>query len=224
VNFANVDAKKGGSEMEHGAPKDVFRKHALRRRNALHHGFAHGKGENWAGMQLARHLEQADILPVAGVIVAGYLPLGSEISPEPLMALLHDRGCSLALPVVVGRHQPMVFRLWQVGIAAEYPLERGAHGTRHPAPGAPEVQPDIILVPMVACDLHGRRMGYGGGYYDRTLPRFPQARCIGLAYEGQVYDEIPHDPHDSALACIATEARVRHYVPQSKIADLCDGG
>ncbi|MGF1461971.1 MAG: 5-formyltetrahydrofolate cyclo-ligase [Maricaulaceae bacterium] len=128
---------------------------------------------------------------VPGRVVAGYWPLGSEIDPRPLMAALADRGARLALPVVAAAQAPLVFRDWSPGTA----LEPGPNGTHHPPPSAAQVRPDWVLVPLLGFDSRGVRLGYGGGYYDRTLAALRSegaVTAVGLAYAGQAVARAPY--------------------------------
>jgi 5-formyltetrahydrofolate cyclo-ligase len=146
---------------------------------------------------LARHA------PPEGAIIAGYWPMGDEMDPRPLMLALAARGHALALPVTPPRGQPLGFRAWAPGEG----LRPGPMGTSEPAKGA-LLRPDILLVPLLAFDRAGRRLGYGGGYYDRTLAALPGAKAIGIAYAGQEMAEVPAGPQDFRLPLIATEAGV----------------
>ena len=102
-------------------------------------------------------------LPIApGTIVSGFMPLKSEINPLPLMQRLTGAGARLALPVMAGRGNPLIMRAWRWG----EPLDAGVWGIREPKPEAPEVDPDILLVPLLAFDRSGQRIGYGAGYYE----------------------------------------------------------
>lgn len=130
-----------------------------------------------------------------------------EIDPRPLLVCCQQHGIATALPVVVGKGQPLVFRAWAPGEA----LETGAYGTCHPPPAAAEVQPSLVLVPLVAFDRAGGRLGYGGGFYDRTLPRLRAAQtvvAIGLAHGVQELAAVPREPHDQPLDWLATEAEI----------------
>lgn len=158
-----------------------------------------------AGERLAA-LVDALALP-AGVVVAGYWPMGDEIDPRPLMLEMAARGHPLALPVVIGRGQPLEFRAWAPGDE----LEPGLHGTVHPQALAAVLAPVAVLVPLLAFDRHGGRLGYGGGYYDRTL-EILRARshvfAIGVAFSAQEVTNVPRDGHDQGLDAVATEAGV----------------
>lgn len=138
--------------------------------------------------------------PPPGALVAGYWPMGDEVDIRPLLAALAERGHPLALPVTPPRGQPLLFRRWQPGDA----LRPGPLGTSYPA-GGEEVRPDWLLVPLVAFDRAGRRLGYGGGYYDRTLAALPGAVAVGCAHSVQEMPEVPAGPDDVRLPWVATE-------------------
>ena len=164
--------------------------------------------------------EEADKLPNAAKILAGhsqllltnfgpgvyaaYLPIRSEISPLPLIVALHHAGQPTAMPVTPAEGQPLSFRLWAVGDA----LEDGPYGTRQPLASETLVLPDVILAPLLAFDLAGRRLGYGGGFYDRTIAdlvaRGHTAKVIGLAYDGQKLEKVPIGPYDMPLDAVLT--------------------
>ena len=141
--------------------------------------------------------------PPKGAIIAGYWPMGEEMDPRPLMLALAARGHAMALPVTPLHGQPLAFRAWAPGAA----LRPGPMGTSEPVAGE-ELSPDVLLVPLLAFDRAGRRLGYGGGYYDRTLAALPGAKAIGIAYAGQEMAEVPAGPQDMRLPLIATEDSV----------------
>jgi 5-formyltetrahydrofolate cyclo-ligase len=139
-----------------------------------------------------------------GAIVSGYSPLKSEINPLPLMRRLAERGAQLALPVVNGRGQPLTMRAWSFGEA----LDSGMWGIREPKTESPEVFPDVLLVPLLAFDRIGYRIGYGAGYYDMTLNRLRTAKtivAIGMAFAAQEVEEVPNTPRDARLDLVLTE-------------------
>src|SRR5690242_18499246 len=146
-------------------------------------------------------------LPVAvppGAVVSGFSPLKSEINPVPLMRVFADAGARLALPVVAGRGKPLVMRSWNFG----EPLVAGVWGIREPPASAPEVFPDILIVPMLAFDRTGHRIGYGAGYYDMTIARLRGMKpviALGIAYAAQEIAQIPTTPRDAALDLVLTE-------------------
>ena len=149
-------------------------------------------------------------LPVAvaaGMVVSGYSPLKSEISPMPLLRRCADDGAALALPVVVGRGHPLIMRGWAFGA----PLTSGVWGIRQPPPAAPEVFPDILIVPLLAFDRRGHRVGYGAGYYDMTLARLRAMKkviAIGIAFAAQEVDKVPTTPRDAPLDFVLTEREI----------------
>jgi len=140
----------------------------------------------------------------AGAIVAGFMPMKSEINPLPLMRKLADAGAQLALPVVSGRGRPLVMRAYNFGA----PLAAGVWGIREPPPNAREVAPDILLVPLLAFDRRGQRIGYGAGYYDMTIAALravKQIVAIGLAFAAQEVPCVPTSARDAALDLVLTE-------------------
>jgi 5-formyltetrahydrofolate cyclo-ligase len=142
----------------------------------------------------------------AGAVVAGYAPIRSEFDPMPLLRKLADAGARLALPVIMGRDQPLQFRGFSIGQA----LQPGPLGILQPTAASVELAPDILLVPLAAFDRSGHRIGYGAGYYDRSIEALRgrnQAMAVGLAYTVQEIDAIPALPHDAALDYVLTEAR-----------------
>lgn len=133
--------------------------------------------------------------------VAGFWPLDGEIDIRPLLTGLHDRGHPVLLPVTPRRGNPLRFRRWAPG--ATLVAER--YGTFCPAPDAPEAIPRTLFVPLLAFDRTGRRLGYGGGFYDRTLAGLPGAVAIGCAFAAQELDEVPAGEYDVRLHAVATE-------------------
>jgi 5-formyltetrahydrofolate cyclo-ligase len=140
--------------------------------------------------------------PPPGALVAGFWPMGDEIDIRPLLRHLSEAGHALALPVTPPRGQPLSFRRWHPGDA----LIPGRFGTSIPADTAETVTPDALLVPLLAFDATGRRLGYGGGYYDRTLALLPGAWALGVAFAGQQVALVPAGAFDVPLHGIATEA------------------
>jgi 5-formyltetrahydrofolate cyclo-ligase len=148
-------------------------------------------------------------LPVAGAgaVVSGFSPLKSEINPVPLMRAFAAAGAQLALPVVTGKGKPLTMRAWTFGA----PLVSGVWGIREPPPSAPEVFPDILIVPLLAFDRSGHRIGYGAGYYDMTIARvrgMKAVTAIGIAYAVQEIIQVPVTPRDAALDLVLTEREV----------------
>src|SRR5580704_17103378 len=149
-------------------------------------------------------------LPVAvapDAVVSGFSPLKSEINPVPLRRAFAAAGAQLALPVVMGKGQPLAMRAWMFGA----PPASSVWGIRVPPPGAPEVFPDILIVPLLAFDRAGQRIGYGAGYYDMTLARLRGMKAvtaIGIAYAAQEVPEVPTTPRDAALDLVLTEHEI----------------
>ena len=142
-----------------------------------------------------------------GTIVSGFMPLKSEINPLPLMRKLAAQGARLALPAVAGRGKPLILRAWVLG----EPLIAGVWGIREPKPEAAEVEPDILLVPLLAFDRAGHRIGYGAGYYDLTLAQLRARKAViavGLTFAAQEVAAIPATPRDARLDLVLTEREV----------------
>ena len=143
-------------------------------------------------------------LPLETGIVSGFIPYKSEITTIPLMNCLRRQGWRTCLPIVVAPEQPLIFREWQPGDA----LVPGVWDIPIPLDTAPEVLPDVLLVPMLAFDRRGYRLGYGGGFYDRTLEKLRMVKkvvAIGVAYHAQMVDEVPIGIHDAPLDYVMTE-------------------
>ncbi len=137
--------------------------------------------------------------PPENSVVAGFWPLPAEIDIRPLLLALAERGNPVVLPVTPRRGFPLKFRRWSPGA----PLLPGRFGTQHP--DGPELRPNLLFVPLLAFDRTGRRLGYGAGYYDRTLAALSGALAIGCAFAAQEMDEVPAGPADIRLAAVATE-------------------
>ncbi|MGD9767647.1 MAG: 5-formyltetrahydrofolate cyclo-ligase [Pseudolabrys sp.] len=149
-------------------------------------------------------------LPVAvpqGAIVSGFFPMRSEINPLPLMRRLAGEGAQLALPVIAGRGKPLTIRAWSTGDE----LASGQWGIREPKPDAPEVDPDIMIVPLACFDRSGHRIGYGAGYFDMTIHRARSRKpvvTLGVAFALQEIDHVPATDHDEQLDFVLTEREV----------------
>jgi 5-formyltetrahydrofolate cyclo-ligase len=142
-----------------------------------------------------------------GAIVSGFSPLKTEINPLPLMRKLAAAGAKLALPVVAGRGKPLIMRSYAFG----QPLNEGVWGIREPKDDAPEVDPDILVVPLAAFDRRGNRIGYGAGYYDMTISRLRSLKAIvavGIAYAAQEVADVPTTARDARLDLVLTERGV----------------
>ena len=143
-----------------------------------------------------------------GDIVAAYWPIRDELDIKTLIGRMMDAGQPVCLPVVLGPEEPLDLRLWQDGA----PLYEAGFGTLAPADDAPRVEPDVILMPLLGFDKRGTRLGYGGGYYDRTLAHLKKRpRLIGFAFARQEAEHIPRQAHDVPLNTVVTELGVRNF-------------
>ncbi|MGP1395648.1 MAG: 5-formyltetrahydrofolate cyclo-ligase [Inquilinaceae bacterium] len=144
-------------------------------------------------------------VPVAGgARVAGYHPLGDELDVLPLLTAFHENGHSCLLPVVLRGDRPLIFRAWRPGLV----MAANRYGIAEPGPECEEASPDVVLVPLLAFDRAGHRMGYGAGFYDRTLAHLRAAGpvcAVGVAFAAQEQDTIPAEAHDQPLDWIVTE-------------------
>ncbi len=180
--------------------KELVRREALARRDAM----------SAAERQAAAETIAARAFPVdvpRGAIVSGFMPMKSEINPLPLLKRLAAGGARLALPVVAGRGKPLIMRAWEVGS----PLDTGVWGIRQPKPDAPEVDPDILIVPLAAFDRTGHRVGYGAGYYDMTIHRLRGLKpviAIGIAFATQEIPQVPTTERDERLDLVLTEHEI----------------
>ena len=148
-------------------------------------------------------LEQNIGLP-AGAVVAGYWTTGDELDVRPLLGALDDAGYRCALPVVVAPDAVLVFRRWRTGDV----LTAGRFGIMEPGADAEAVTPDLVIVPLLAFDRAGYRLGYGAGYYDRTLGALRGAGpvvAVGVGFAAQGVDAVPHDAADARLDWVVTE-------------------
>jgi len=150
-----------------------------------------------------------DCPPPHGAVVSGFWPLEGEIDIRPLLLALHARGHPIVLPVTPKRGLPLSFRVWQPGDT----LVAERFGTMRPT-GA-ERLPEFLLVPLLAFDRRGGRLGYGAGYYDRTLPLLTPRFALGCAFAAQEVPRVPMGPRDVALEAVATDCEVIRCVSRS---------
>jgi 5-formyltetrahydrofolate cyclo-ligase len=139
-----------------------------------------------------------------GAIVSGYSPMKSEINPVPLLRQLANAGASLALPAIAGRGHPLIMRAWHFGA----PLVAGQWSIREPKPEARQVDPDILIVPLLAFDRAGHRIGYGAGFYDLTIKALRAKKpvvAIGIAFAAQEIPQVPATTRDARLDLVLTE-------------------
>lgn len=180
--------------------KELLRNEALARRDAL----------PATQRQAAAEIIAARKFPVAiprGAVVSGFMPMKSEINPLPLLKRLAAEGAKLALPVVAGRGKPLIMRAWEFGA----PLEAGVWGIRQPKADAPEIDPDILIVPLAAFDRAGHRIGYGAGYYDMTITRLRGIKSVvvlGIGFAAQEIPRVPTTERDARLDLVLTEREI----------------
>lgn len=176
--------------------KAVARKTAFAARKA-----AHAAGQGQAAELLADWLA-----PYAGRALAGYMAMRTEIDPTPAMAAHQGPVC---VPVIIGKGQALRFREWSPGCA----LIAGDFGALIPAEGA-WIEPEVLIVPLVGFDARGFRLGYGGGFYDRTLEGLRAKRptlAVGFAFAAQELPQVPTDAYDQRLDAVITEQGVRSF-------------
>ena len=148
------------------------------------------------------------LAPAPGAIVSGFASINDEIDCMPLLARVHAEGHTLCLPVMQGKGKPLLFRRWAPGD----PMGEAVWGISEPLPSAPVLDPDIVLVPLLAFDAEGGRLGQGGGYYDRTLAALRgdgPVTAIGVGYALQERAQLPIAKNDQRLDWILTEDAMR---------------
>jgi len=162
-----------------------------------------------ASAAIRRHLEEF-LLPRPAGMIAFCLPVRAEVDCLPLIDRLLASGWQAAVPTVVTRAAPMAFRTWQPAA----PLTVDPHGLPVPATG-PAPAPDVILLPLVAFDAAGYRLGYGGGYFDRTLAALQRpVLTIGVGFDRCAVADLVPQPHDIPLDLVATESGLRRITPR----------
>ncbi len=159
----------------------------------------------------SEQLSEIDLAPLGlkpGTIISGYVPIRSECNCLPLMEKLRALGMRIALPLILGDEQPLKFKEWLDGTD----LVPGDFNIPTTPDNAPEVRPDVLLVPLLAFDKLGRRTGYGKGHYDRTLADLrnnAKVAAIGVAFDIQEVPEVPCDEYDQRLDWIITPSGLR---------------
>lgn len=152
-----------------------------------------------------------EFIALDGETISLYWPLGTELDTISLLHALHERGVACALPVVEQKDQPLFFRKWEPDTV----LEPGAFKVLVPAKTAPYVTPTMVITPLLAFDARGYRLGYGGGFYDRTLAKLKrEGNCtaVGFAYAAQEVAQVVTDRHDHRLDWVVTDQYVRKIV------------
>ena len=191
--------------MTIAAQKEAIRKQALERRAALKERVP----------ELSRALAQSFITHVPipdGAVVSTYFAIGDEADPAPLIEALRARGHRIVLPRVAGRGKPLDFHLYEKGAK----LVPGGFGLSEPSRDWPLLDPDVLAVPLLAFDARGYRIGYGAGFYDRTLQRLRESKNILAAsycFSVQEFADVPHDDNDQRLDLIVTEKGARPVSP-----------
>ena len=169
-----------------------------------------------------RHLAAARIAEIGAEALSAegsqaisvFHSFGSEIDTTPLMQVLSERGHTLCLPVIVARNEPLIFRRWSPG----EPLVAGKFNIEVPAADAPVIVPQVMLVPLLGFDREGYRIGYGGGFYDRTIALLRSKApvlAVALAFAAQETDQIPHADYDQRVDAVLTEEGYRIIQPES---------
>ena len=184
--------------------KKKCRAEAMGRRDAVYKASGAEAGE-----RLARNVLDTELIR-PGDVVSGFWPMGAEIDLRPLLTTLSERGVTCVLPVVKKKDAPLVFREWR----PDTEMCAAGFGTKEPPPDAPEHAPTVVLAPLLAFDKEGFRIGYGGGYYDRTLAMLRaggSVTVIGVAYAAQELEAVPRDGYDQPLDWIVTEAGARKF-------------
>lgn len=171
-------------------------RHAMKARRALQDP---AEGQRLAELVLASGL----IAPHA--IIGGFMPMRGEIDIRPLLHILHKNGHAIALPQTPPVGQRLIFRVW----TPEAKMQPGRFGTYYP--DTPLLEPNFLLIPLLAFDLMGNRLGYGGGYYDRTIAALPNAFRLGCAYAMQQTAHVPTEPTDQPLHAVATETKLIRF-------------
>ncbi len=190
--------------------KAALREQAYARRRA----FAQTEGVG-AGLDIRDHFIEAGLTPAPGTVVSGYWPMADEADVRPLMEHLHGAGMQLSLPVQDGKDKPLLFRAWKPGD----PLMKRNFGVMEPRGAQSKCRPEVLLVPLVAFDTAGTRLGYGGGYYDRTLAdlrgsaKATKPLAVGVAFTCQQVDTLPKGEFDQPLDWIVTEAGASKFPP-----------
>ncbi len=182
--------------------KAALRKQAFAVRKQAH-------AEAVGAAETARDNFLASRVHTGAEIISGYCPIRTELDVFPLMTALHAAGHRLCVPEIEGAGLPLAFREWWPGVS----MEAGAFGAEVPV-GTDVLTPDLLIAPLLLFDLQGWRLGYGGGFYDRTLALLRGKRsclAVGIAYSVQEYDTLPHDVYDQPLDWVVSEKGSRCF-------------
>jgi len=159
--------------------------------------------------RLAENFVAAIPLP-ASAVVSAYFAIGDEADPAPLLGILRKKGHRIVLPRVLGRGKPLDFHLYEESAS----LVPGGFGLSEPSASWPKVAPEVLIVPLLAFDAKGRRIGYGAGFYDRTLAQLRasgEVMAVGFAFAEQEFDDLPHDERDERLDWLVTQHGARRF-------------
>ena len=185
------------------ARKQAMREEALARRQALRAAAPD------AAIRMARNFIAG--IPIApSAVVSAFVAIGEEADPAPLIELLRKEGHPIALPRVVRKGEKLAIHLYEEGAA----LVPGVFGLSQPGKDWPEAIPDVLAVPLLAFDAKGNRLGYGAGFYDRTLSALRASRtvvAVGFAFAGQEVPDVPHNETDEPLDWVVTERGARRF-------------
>ena len=186
--------------MDYTFLKRQLRTAAVHRRSeiALDHAL-------WCAEEIVARFNEM-ILP-DNPVVSAYWPMKTELDLRPLMMSLYNRGFTVALPVVSGKDEPLSFRRWE----PDARLVEGPYGTEQPDEKYETVVPTVLLLPLLAFDRQGGRLGYGGGFYDRTvnlLRRTENPVVIGAAFSDQEIDRVPLEETDEKMNFVLTEKEI----------------
>jgi len=155
--------------------------------------------------------------PDRSAVISGFWPLGDEIDTRPTLIRFHEMGWRCGLPVTGRKNTPLTFREWVPGAA----MAEGRFGVMTPLPDQPELDPDVLLVPLLAFDRQGFRLGYGGGFYDRTLERLRAMKsviAVGVAFAAQEVAAVPRHDGDQPLDWLVTERETFRFVGEMPIS------
>ena len=202
VDYPSTMPRPVSTTADIAVAKHALRVNAHRQRASI---FKEYRQPDQAGRMLINSFLDRCPLP-SRAVVAGYWPVNDEIDARPLLHTLHDRGHPIAMPVVLNRQQPMRFRTWYPGML----MQPGRFGIPTPPDTFPELRPEIVLVPLLAFDRQGYRLGRGSGFYDHTLELLRatgKVIAIGIAFSGQEVPSVPRDAFDQRLDWVVTE----HY-------------
>ena len=194
---------EGAAAVELDAVKRALRAEMTVRRRAAAPGLGHA-----AVAVRDRFAASIQIPPPAAV--SGYWPLADEFDPRPLLEHLHGLGHAIGLPVLLGRGRPLLFRRWEPGMV----LVRGSFKVMMPPPDSPEIVPRVVLAPLLAFDRAGYRLGYGGGFYDRSLAGLRakgEVLAVGVAFAMQEVAQVPRAAADQPLDWVVTEREARVF-------------